>query len=282
MKKNILLLGLLLVMGSAAFAECEYECVAPYNMNNKFRAALSNVVGANALTEMKLESILKKEVLKIASADNLKINIDSFSPKDLKNGIFKGMHVKGDNVVINDVYLSTLKLDTLCDFNYIRQSGKEIVFVEAMPLEFEVSMDSDAINKTVANAKYQKIVRDLNKLLSSYGVGIQVSSTKMTIKNNKLYYVIGFDLPFIAKEHKIVIQSGLKVKNGKIDFSRTQLVSNNMNLKLTKLDFILNYLNPLDFSVNIFDKKDAKVNVKNVELKEDKVYAQGVILVPKD
>ena len=282
MKKIILLLGLLLVCGNAAFAQCDYECVAPYNLNNKFRAVLSNIVGANAITERSLESILKKEVLKIASADNLKIDIDSYSPKDLKNGIFKGMKVKGNNVVLNDINFTTFDMETICDFNYIKQSGKEIIFVEAMPLNFDVSMDSDAINKTVTNAKYQKIVKDLNRILSSYGLGFQVSSTKMTIKDNKLYYVLGFEVPFITKEYKLVIQTDLTVKDGKIDFRNTHLVSNKMNLRISKLDFILNYLNPLDFSVNIFDNKSAKVNVKNVEIKDDKVYAQGVIVVPKD
>lgn len=282
MKKIIFLLGLLLVAGNAAFAECEYECVAPYNLNNKFRAVVSNVTGANAIVEKRLESILKKEVLKVASADKLKINIDSYSPKDLKNGIFKGMSVSGQNVVLNGVHLTSLDLQTLCDFNYIRQSGKEIVFVESMPMSFDVSMDSDAVNKTVENERYKKIIKDLNKILSSYGMGIEVTSTKLSIKNNKLYYVVGLGIPFLAKEPKIVVQADLRVKDGKIDFNNTQIVSNKFNMKLNKFDFILNYLNPLDFSVNILDNKDAKVNVKSVEIKDDMIYAQGVIVVPKD
>lgn len=282
MKKITLLLGLLLIAGNMAYADCSYECVAPYNLNNKFRATISNLTGANALVEKKLESILKKEVLKIGSADNLKINIDSYSPKDLKNGIFRGLEVSGKNVVLNDIYFSTLDIETLCDFNYIKQSGKEILFVEDMPLKFDLTMDADNINKTITNSKYQRIIKDLNKILSSYGTGLEVSSTKIVMKNNKLYYVVGFTIPFISTEHKIVIQSDLNVKDGKINFNNTQLVSNKFNLNLKKLDFILNYLNPLDFSVNIFDSKDAKVNVKNVEIKDNLIYAQGIIVVPKD
>ena len=282
MRKIILLLGFLLLTGNASFAFCDYECVTPYNLNNKFRAVLSNVTGANLLTEKSLETILKKEVLKIASADDLKINIDSYSSKDLKNGIFKGMKVKGNNVVLNGINFTSFNMETICDFNYIKQSGKEIIFVEEMPLSFEVAMDSHAINKTTENPKYNKIVSDLNRILSSYGVGVQVSSTRVTIKNNKLYYVLGFEVPFVNKEYKMVIQSDLKVKNGKINFNDTHLVSNKMNLRLNKLDFIMNYLNPLDFSVNIFDNKDAKVFVKNVDIKDDMVYANGIIVVPKD
>ena len=90
MKKVIFTLGLLLVSINASFAQsCDYECVAPYNMNSKFRSTVSSVTGVNAIVENRIEAILKKEVLKIASADELKINLDSYSPKDLKNGIFK-------------------------------------------------------------------------------------------------------------------------------------------------------------------------------------------------
>lgn len=282
MKKIILLLGMLFMAGGSAFAQCEYECVAPYNLNNKARAVISNITGANWFIENRVESILKKEVLKIASADKLKISIDSYSPKDLKNGIFKSMEVKGENVVINNIYLDNLNLKTLCDFNYIRQSGKEIVFVEAMPVAFDLIMSDSNINKTIQNDKYKKIVKDLNKLGISYGLGLEVSSTKVSIKNNKFYYIIGFEIPFISKEQRIVIQADLRVKDGEIDFANTQLVSNKFNLNLKKLDFMLNYLNPLEFSVNIFDNKDAKVYVKNVELVDNAIKADGVIIVPKD
>jgi hypothetical protein len=282
MKKIILLLGMLMMTGGAAFAQCDYECVAPYDLNNKARAILSTITGANWLVENRIESILKKEVLKIASADNLKIKVDSYSPKDLKNGIFKSMEVTGNNVEINKIYLDSLSLKTLCDFNYIRQSGKEIVFVEAMPLSFNLTMSSENINKTVQNDRYKKIVKDLNKLVTSYGFGLEISSTKVSIKNNKFYYVMGFEIPFVSKEQRIVVQADLRVKDGKIDFNNTQLVSNKFNLNLKRLDFILNYLNPLEFSVNIFDNKDAKVNVKNVEIVDNVIHADGTIVVPKD
>jgi len=282
MKKIILLLGLLVLANNAAFADCDYQCVAPYDLNNKFRTVMSAVTGANSIIENKLETIIKKEVLKIASADNLKIKLDSYSPRDLKNGIFKSMAVSGNNVVLNNIYFTSLDLKTLCDFNYIKKSGDEIVFVEEMPLAFNVKISEKDINKTIENAKYQKIVKDLNKLGNSYGIGLQISSTKVSIRNNKLYYVIGFDVPFITKEPKLVIQTDLTVKDGKFDFTNSKLLSGNMQFDLKKLDFILDYLNPFDFSVNIFDNKDAKVLVKNVAIKEDHVVADGIIIVPKD
>lgn len=282
MKKIILSVGLLLATSSAVFAQCDYECVAPYNMNTKLRTIMSAATGVNSITEKKVESILKKEVLKIGSADELKIDLDSFSPRDLKNGIFKSMHVTGKNVVINDINLEAVDLKTLCDFNYIKQSGEEVVFVEALPLAFDVTMTQNSLNSTIKSSKYQKTIEDLNKIATSYNLGLQVSSTNVAIKNNKFYFIIGFDIPFVKREHKLVFETDIRVKNGKIDFYKTKLVSGHFNLDIKVLDFLLNSLNPLDFSVNILDKKEAKVTVKNAEFKNGVVVANGVIVIPKD
>ena len=53
-------------------------------------------------------------------------------------------------------------------------------------------------------------------------------------------------------------------------------------MDLQKLDFILNYLNPLDFSVQILDNKDAKVSVDNVDIKNNQIVTSGVVVIPKD
>lgn len=282
MKKIILLAGLLLASGCVAFADCDYECVAPYNMNSKFRTVMGAVTGANSITEKKVESILKKEVLKIGSADELKIDLDSYSPKDLKNGIFKSVHISGKNVVMNDIHLASLDLKTLCDFNYIKQSGDQVVFVEALPMSFNLTMNESSLNSSIKSAKYQKIINDLNNLTANYGIGLKVSSTKVAIKNGKFYFIIGFEIPFVKNEHKLVFETNLKVKNGKIDFYKTKIVSGHFNIDIKIVDFLLNHLNPLDFSVNILDKKDANIKVKNVEFKNGIVYADGVIVIPKD
>lgn len=282
MKKLILLLGMILLSNGAMAANCDYSCVEPYDMNNKFRAVLSNVTGLNFLTENRVESIMKKEVFKIAQADELKINVKSHSSKDIKNGIFKSMSVSGKNVVVNDIHFSSLKLATLCDFNYIKQSGKEIVFVEDMPISFDVVVTPDDINNTMKHSRYAKIIDDLNRLTQTYGGGLQISSTKVSIQNKKFYYVIGFSIPFITKEPKVVISADLRVKDGKIDYKNTKLASGHIKLDLQKLDFAINYLNPLNFSVNIISNKNSKVIVKNVEIKDDAIYSDGIIIVPKD
>ncbi len=278
MKKIILLLGLLL-SNNASFADCEYKCVEPYDMNNKFMSVLSNVSGANFTSELIAKAIIRKEFSKIAKADKLKVDLDSYSAKDLKNGIFKSMSVKGNDVNADGIHFSTLEMKTLCNFNYVQQKGKDVIFKEDFPMLISASMNEKDINETMKSEKYKKVVDDLNKL--GFG-GIKITSTDVEIKSNKFYYNVGVSIPFIRGEKKISIGADLKVKNGKIDFENTKLLTKSLNIDLSKIDFILNYLNPLDFSVKVLDNKYAKFSIKNINISDNIIKTDAVAIIPKD
>jgi hypothetical protein len=283
MKKILLLLGVLLVSNLSAMADCEiYSCVSPYDMNTKFRTVMGAIGGVNSITEKTVETILKKEAEKYVTTDKLKIDIDSYSSKDLKNGIFKSAYAKGENVIINDIHLSELELKTLCEFNYIKQSGNSIVLVEDLPLSFKLAMTQDNINRTMQHQKYKQIVEDLNALGANYAGGLKISSTKVAIKNNKFYYIVGFHIPFFGQEPKIVFQSDVHAKDGKLNYTNTKIVSGNISLDLSKSNFLMNYLNPLSFSVKIFDEKDADIRIEKVSIENNEIIASGVINVKKD
>ena len=281
MKKIVLLLGMLLIANTSAMATCKYNFVAPYDMNNKFRSFVGAVSGVNFTAEKVGQKVVKKAFNKVATNDDLKVKLDSYSAKDLKNGIFKSLSVEGQNVNINDIYLSYLKLDTLCKFNYIKQVDNEVVFMEDFPMSFDIRMTASDINKTMQSEKYQRIINDLNQLGNSIG-GLKIASTKVAVKSSKFYYIIGIAIPFIRTEQKIVINSDLVVKKGKIDFANTKLVSDAFSIDLKKIDFILNYLNPLDFSVNILDNKEAKVSVDSVSVQNSVIHTKGIVIIPKD
>jgi len=282
MKKLILLLGLVLFAAPASFgANCEYTCVEPYDMNNKFSSFFSSITGLNFAKTQISETVLKKAILKSVQGDkNLKVDIDSYSAKDLSKGIFKSLSMSGKNVNIDGIYLSSVELKSLCDFNYIQYDKKgNLTFKEDFPMSFELEISADDINNTMKSEKYGKIINDLNKLSFA---GIKVSSTSATIRGNRFYYAINVTIPFVREPKKIEISADLDVKNGKIDFENTKLSSNSFHFDLKKVDFLMNYLNPLDFSINIFDNKDAKVYIKNIAIKNNIIVTDGIVVVPKD
>ena len=281
MKKLLFLFAIFSLLNSACFANCDYKCVSPYDTNNSFSSFFSKVTGVNFATEKVAEIALKKEIEKVLNSDDLSIDITSYSSKDLKNGIFKSAHVKGKNVNINDIYISGIDLKTLCDFNYIKEVDKQVVFKEDLPLSFSLSLTAQDLNKTMNTEAYKKMVKDVNKIIEKFG-GVQVSSTKVSIKQNKLYYTIGISFPFIKNEKTIDISSDLGVKDGKIKFKDARFTSSILKMDLNKVNFLLKYLNPLDFSAEILDNKDVRVNVDSVNIKDNIIYANGVAVINKD
>ncbi len=284
MKNKILLvLGILIFsIGNVFAAECKWmQCPEPYDLSNGVSRFVSVASGSNFLASRVAESILKKEISKTVDG-KLSVGISSYSLMDLKKGIFKSLSIKGKNIVVEDVYFTSLNIQTLCDFNYIAQiDTKNPVIKEDMPLAFSVVMSEDDINKTMLGAGYKKVLDDLNMLGSSLGV-FKITSSQIKIKDNKFYYILKVAIPFVRNIQNIVITSDLKVSRGQIDLTNTKLVNNNMLIDLKQLDKVINYINPLDFSLNILENKHADLTVQNIKIQDNKIYANGLIVVPKE
>ena len=280
MKKLIIVLGLLIGCSLSAFgAECKYTCVEPYNMNNKFSSFFSSVFGLNYTKSKISEAVLEKSINKNVKGNKLNVTINSYSAKDLSNGIFKSANVSGKNLSIDGIYLSSIELQTLCEFNYIEYDTKgNLKFKEEFPMSFDIQMSNDDLNKTMQSEKYINVINNFNK--KSFA-GIKVSSTEASIRGNKFYYTIGISIPFM-KVQKLALRADLSVKDGQINFENTRLTSNSFNFDLRKVNSIMQYLNPLDFSVNILDNKNARIFIRNVAIKNNVIHAEGVVIVPKD
>lgn len=96
MKKFLLVLGILIfVLNSCHAASCRWvDCVEPYDLSAGISRFMSNVTGSNFLGVQVAQAIFKKELRKTMDG-KLSINIDSYSVKDLKKGIFKSIKLKG-------------------------------------------------------------------------------------------------------------------------------------------------------------------------------------------
>ena len=282
MKKIVILLGLLYISTLSANATCDYKCVAPYDKNSAFNAFFSKITGANKATEKGAEIALKKAIEKKIHSDKLTIDIDSFSSRDLKNGIFKAGHVEGKNVSVNNIYASYIDLKTLCNFNYIQYSEKtkDVFFKEDFPFSFEVKMSSDDLNKNISIKKYKEFVEKLNQYCGHIP-GLEITNAKIGVKSSKLVYTIYYKLPLVKSEQHMSISSDVYIKDGKIKLKNSKLLSNLLKLDASKIISLLSPVNPLDFSIHV-DEKEAKINVDTVDLKGNMVDVKGIAIIPKD
>lgn len=279
MKKIILMLALL--AGCASYASCDdLQCPAPYDLTPKTSRFFSVVTGQNFLAEKIGAGLIKKAIKKNIISGDIKAKLDSYSVRDLKAGRFKTIEISGKNVNIQGVQISSFNAKTLCDFNYIQeQKNGDIVIKENLPMQFNVQITEDDLNKTMNSADYKRFISSVNTL--SGGL-FEVSSTYVRLKNNKMYYVLKYNIPFVRKPKEVVLSADLCVENGKIVMANTNFVGSEAVLDINKFSKLLNYINPLDFSAKILENKEAKCNIQNVKISDKNITIDGRVTVLKD
>lgn len=281
MKKIVLSLLTMFVFATCANAGCFYSCAEPYDLSNPALRFMSNVTGSTFLAERFANAILKKEINKNIKG-KIKVKVDSYSLADLKKGIFQTLKMKGKNISIEGVSFSEINIETLCYFNYISLADtNNPVIKEDLPLSFSVVLSEEDLNNSMETDNYKRVIESVNRLGGSIGV-FKVADTQIKIKNNQLFYVLKLAIPFVKSTQDVVLTTDLRVKDGKIDFANTKIIGENFNLNMNRIGRIINYLNPLDFSMDILEGKHATLTMDSVNIKDNKIYAKGMILVKKD
>lgn len=283
MKKIILGLVMLLAVQSVQAHDCStLKCSAPYDLTSGFSRGISTVTGQRFMAEKIGESLVKKAIKKNVTSGDVKVNLDSYSTRDLKAGRFKSLEINGKNVNIQGVYISSFNAKTLCNFNYIANDKKgNYIVKEDIPAAFKAEITEQDLNKTMNSADYRRMIDDINGIGGSLNI-FQITSTSVKLKNGKMYYVLKYALPFVRKTKELVISADLNVENGQIVLANTSFLNNNTALDVEKLSKLFNYINPLDFSAKILENKEAKVSVENVKITDGKINIDGKMTILKD
>lgn len=284
--KKIICLFLMLILSSltvhAKTSDCLFDCASPHGLSPVPLRLLTNATGSNILAEKVAQSIIKKEIKKTADG-KYKVSLKSYSVADLKNGRFKSLEIEGKNIVVDGVAVSYFDAKTLCSFNYIEPDKKtnSATFKEDFLMGYTITLNESDLNTTMKTPGYTKVIADLNMLAKDLSF-FNVDSTQVKIRNNKLYYIVRISVPFVRNTQDIVMETDLKVKNGDISFVNARIVNEKFSMDMGKLSPILNYLNPLEFSMQILENKNTTIKVQNVSIVDNKVNVSGTIFVPKD
>ncbi len=289
MKKIILMLMLITSVMYTQFDQnvfantntsCDVKCVEPYGLTSNTSRFFSSITGQNFLAEKIGAGLLKKAIKNNIESGSIKTDLQSYSVRDLKAGRFKSIEISGKNINAQGVYISSFTLKTLCNFNYIVDNKKgDVIIKENMPMSLSVEITEDDLNKTMLSADYKRIISDVNSLAGGF---FEINSTQVRLKDNKMYYVLKYNMPFVRKSKEIALCANLRIDNGKIVLADTSFVGSGATLDINKFSKLLNYINPLDFSAKILENKDAKVNIKNVKIENKKITMDGIVTVLKD
>lgn len=283
MKKIVLGLVLLLAVQGAQAQDCStLKCPTPYDLTSGFSRGLSTVTGQKFLSEKIGEKLVKKAIKKNIVSGDIKADLDAYSVRDLKAGRFKSLEVSGKNVDIQGIYVSSFNAKTLCNFNYIANDKRgNYIVKEDIPVSFNAVVTEEDLNKTMNSSDYKRMIDDINSIGGNFNI-FQITSTNIKLKNNKMYYVLKYSMPFVRKTKELVISADLNVENGQIVLANTTFLNNSLSLDVDKLSKLINYINPLDFSAKILENKDAKFNIENVKISDGKIVVDGSMTILKD
>ena len=282
MKKLVTLLICLLFFNTVqASSNCyeEFKCPEETGLTSSYTRIFSNLTKNKFLAEKIKKEKIKKNIKKTAQGD-FSVKIKSYSATDMKAGRFKSFELNGKDVNFEGIYLSEFNLKTICDFNYINlDKDWNMTVVNNLPMTFDLTITDADLNKTMSTEEYTRVLNDINML----GSGLfTIESSELRIKNDKIYYILKYAIPFVRKPQEVVISAGLTVKNGDIRFADARILNKDFKLKAEKLSSVLNYINPLDFSVKILENKDARLNIKDVSIADNKITVDGTVILLKD
>lgn len=282
MKKIVLMLSLVIMCAAPALAQCDYTdfCAdKPYDLSSTAGQITSKVTGMTFLSEKIAQAIIRQQLKKEIKA-KFKVEMKSYSANDLMHGRFKSLRISGKKLNIEGIHLSSLDIKTLCNFNYVVPKKKSVVFKENMVLGFATEISSDDLSKTVKSSGYLDMLNSVN--FSGMGITFfKLDGADVKIKNSKLYFTIKVTSPMSKKPLDIIVRSDLKVEDGQIVLTKVDLANIFTVIDLSRMTYLLNAINPLTFSVDLFNNKNSKMSVQSVNIEGDRVFVKGSIYIPK-
>lgn len=218
-----------------------------------------------------------KKALKKETGTNFDINFEGYTVSSIKRGIFKSIEISGKDVKVDNIFIPYVHLKSLDDYNSIDYTKNPIEFRCDMTYAYDILLDDEAINTALKESDYNKILTKVNKIASPFFV---IKNVRTKIVDNKLYIITDYNLPIaITKDRSFVAQSDFEVVNGIIKAKNVSIDTSYGNLGLNKVANLINYLNPLEFTLKILNEEKQKTTIENINIVDNKVKVDGKIYV---
>ena len=269
MKKILTLLFVMFLTSSVVFAGID-------RLSQEYLQSTNHFTITKPLAEMVARNAIKK-ALKKETGINWDVDITGYTTSSLKRGIFKSMDLTGKGAEIDGIEVPYIHLVTLTDYNYVDYTQNPPVFKSDMTYAYEIHLSDEAINKALKDADYGKVIAKVNRIANPLFV---IKSVRTKIIDDKMYIVTDYNLPMaVTKDRSFVAQSDFQVVNGKIRAKNVSIDTAYGNLGLNKVANLINYLNPLEFTMGLLDGNMHNAIIENVNIVDNKVKVDGKIYV---
>lgn len=270
MKKFLSIISIISFLTLPVFAKTD-KMSSEYLKNKKHFAIMNPF--AESLVEHAIKNALKKE-----TNAKFKVKFAAYTLSSLKKGIFKSIDIEGNNIIVQDIPLPYVHLQSITDYNYIDYKSSPPIFKSDMKFAYNLLLSEDSINTALTRKEYNKVLEKVNNVAYPLFV-IKKVSTK--ILNNRIYIIIDYNFPISpSKNDRSFYASSLfEVKNGEIIAKDVRLDSIYKNISTRKVTNLINLLNPLDFMLELLDSKKCNGKIENVNIIDNQVKVDGKIYV---
>lgn len=276
MKKILWLVICIFAVCSSVFAD--NLCVTNYELTSGLSRTISKISGSNFVHKTILEQVLEKQLAKnlIGKFD---VKIKSFSTADLKDGKFKELNATGENVIIDKLEVSKISINSLCSYNQIQKvDNKTYKFASDFPAKVSVELSQDDLNKITQTTDYKRTLKELNSTLKGF---LRVENIKFEISESKLWYNFIFTTPFSPKKQTIRIGTKLDFTGNDITVSNSETTAKPTILSILNLSNALNFINPLDFSIEILENSVVDSQIQEIYIRDNKIVLNALVILGK-
>lgn len=283
-KKLIALLTTIMLTSSISFADDLTQfCAQPYDMSMKGTKFLTAITGMNFLSRAIANSVVKSELKKSTGAKGFKVKMNSFSAKDLAAGRFRGLDISGDNLDFDGVYVTQFNANTVCDFNYVKATTKDIKFKENFIMKYNMTISDVDLRKTLLSKNYLTFLNSLNIKVGPMNL-MELKDVDVKLKADKFYFILKMNNQIFGRNVPVTLNmsSKMKIENSQFKVSEVTFENFNQKISLTQLTNVLNLINPLNFTVDVLNNKNTKLALNNFDIKGNKIMLDGTVFVPKN
>ena len=250
----------------------------PYNLSNSVNRGLQSITGINFLVSRVAQKQIKKNILDVANGD-IKVNVGSFSATDSKNGKFKSISLKGENIDVYSIYISNLSVKTRCKFMHFDLNSNPIKLLEPTIVDFDAKFSENDLNKILRTNSYKKYFFRM-KYNSKDLKGLEISRPRVVIRDEKINFLVNIKAPFI-KTFMLRATSSMEIVNNSFNLKDLRLGTYTHNIPIVGANYLINLLNPLNFAQHAFEKEGFKMLLKNVKINGSDIVTSGSVFIKK-
>ena len=245
-------------------------------LSQEYLENTNHISFSKGLAEFIAQRAIKKALKKETGA-NFDVKFEGYTTSSIRKGIFKSIELEGKDVVIDDIPVPYMHLKSLNGYNYIDYTKNPMVFKSDMTYAYDLVLSEESLNTALKDTDYLKVISKVNKI--AYPIFV-VKGVKTKIIDDKMYIITDYNLPIAkSKDKSFVAQSDFEVTGGKIRAKNVSISSSYGNLGLNKVANLINYLNPLDFTLSMLDSNKHNGTIENIKIVDNSIKIDGKIYI---